>query len=348
MAKVNTADIAEKLGLSRNTVSKALNDRPEVAEKTKKLVIETAVQMGYKGLGKQNFQKTKENSRNKDICLLLPECEINNNYWSRILKGVEEYLTAHKYRIVLAIVTEEDAESLRLPLTLQNNTVSGIITIGIFSKEYYEKLGNNSIPVVTIDTAADIKSNNLLNDTIMISNHGAVYDITEHMIKNGYREIAFAGAPDSCRSIRERWNGFRDAMRDNSVDILEKYNVFQKIDGHEEKDIGTYFEEVIPLPEALVCANDNVAHKMIELLEKRGIQVPEDMAVSGFDDFDDDRFQKVNELTSVTYNIAELGNLAARQILYRIKYPEASCMMIRLASTVVFRASTEFKKNVTE
>ena len=345
MVRVSTQDIANKLNLSRNTVSKALNDNPEVTEKTKKLVIETAIQMGYKRISRQDLLETQDSGFNKDICLLVHEREMGNSYWNTILKGAEEFLTAQKYRIVLAILTENDEISNQLPPTLQNSTVAGIITIGTYSKNYYKRLKATDIPLVTIDTAADVRSNNLICDTIMACNHSTVFDITERLIQNGYRKIAFAGNPDVCRSIRERWNGFWEAMQTYGLEIFDEYKVFRNINIYLET-LDDYFEDTVSLPEAIVCANDNVANKIRKVLKAKGIQIPGDIAISGFDDYDTG-IEEPKLLTSVNYNIEELGSLAARQILYRIEKPDASLVLVRLTSTVIYRQSTESKNNLT-
>ena len=329
MSGVSTLDIAQKLNLSRNTVSKALNDHPEVTPKTKKLVIETAIQMGYKRINQQALLETQEMGSCKDICLLVHEREMDNNYWSQVLKGAEEYLTAQRCRIVLAILSKTDIENNQLPLVLQNSTVAGIIAIGKYCVEYYKHLKETGIPLVTIDTAADVKSNNLLNDTIMTCNHSAVFDITEQLINNGYRRIAFAGNPRSCRSVQERWNGYREAMLMHGLEISDEYKIFQEIDIDME-ELDDFFGETVALPEALVCANDDIAGKICSALKKKGIRAPQDMAMSGFDNYDMMR-EEMRDLTTVSYSIAELGNLAARQILYRIENPDASFILIRLS-----------------
>lgn len=343
MAGVSTMDIARKLGLSRNTISKALNDSSEVTPKTKKLIIETAIEMGYKRISRKEFYESREPEMNRDICLLVHEREMEIRYWNKILRGVEEYLTARKYRIVLAILTEAEAETDRLPPTLENSKVAGIITVGNYSEEYYRRLKATGIPLVTIDTAATIKSSHLLCDTIMTCNHSTVYDITEHLIQNGFKKIVFAGNPNGCRSVRERWNGYREAMLTYGLEISEEYRLFRDIDIKAMESLEGYFEEPLDLPEALVCANDDIANKIWVALKAKGIRLPGDLAISGFDNYDTGA-EEPNLLTSVDYNISELGKLAARQVIYRIHNPEASFVLVRLAANVLFRQSTERTK----
>ena len=174
----------------------------------------------------------------------------------------------------------------------------------------------------------------------MTCNHSTVYDITEHLIQNGYRKIVFAGNPNGCRSVRERWNGYREAMLTYGLEISEEYKIFRDIDIKAMESLEGYFEEPFELPEALVCANDDIANKIWSALKAKGIRIPGDLAISGFDNYDTGT-EDTNILTSVDYNIAELGKLAARQVIYRIQNPEASFVLVRLAANVLFRRSTE-------
>ena len=116
--------------------------------------------------------------------------------------------------------------------------------------------------------------------------------------------------------------------------------IFRDIDIKAMESLEGYFEEPFELPEALVCANDDIANKIWSALKAKGIRIPGDLAISGFDNYDTGT-EDTNILTSVDYNIAELGKLAARQVIYRIQNPEASFVLVRLAANVLFRRSTE-------
>lgn len=340
MSNVNTLQIANQLKLSRNTVSKALNNSPEVNEKTKQLVISTAVKMGYKKVNKQDYETYATKQTNYDICLLVHEREMGVSFWNLILKGVEDYLTTKRCRIIISILSKREEENDVLPLTLQGNQTSGILAVGTYSENYFKKIKETGIPMVTIDTTASTMEHKLLNDTILTCNESSVYEITEHLINNGCSEIVFAGNPNYCKSINERWKGYVSAMRDYNLPIPKGYEIFQGINLDEEYDvIHSRFETVTQFPKALVCANDTLAGSLIIIMKERGIRIPEDVLISGFDNYDS-IFPNNNSLTTVDYNISEIGTLAARQILYRIANPTSSVMLIRAAARVIFREST--------
>ncbi|MDD2417653.1 MAG: LacI family DNA-binding transcriptional regulator [Oscillospiraceae bacterium] len=340
MAKITTSQIAEMTNLSRNTVSKALNNSNEVSEKTKELVISTAIKMGYDKIDKKNYSKMAEKIV-KDICVLVHERELKNNFWGNILKGIEEHLTVKKFRIVLGILSKIEENELRIPPLISGNKPSGIIMMGAYNKEYYLKIKETGIPVVSIDTASDVKDNALIMDTILSCNQSCVYEITEHLIKKGCREIAFAGDLNHARSVRERWDGYKTAMNDYGIPISNDYLPFNEIViGEEVNEIIDKIKNINKIPEAIVCANDNVANKIVYGLYSKGLSVPDQVAVSGFDNYDAILPSSI-KLTTVGYKIEELGMLAAKQILFRIKHPDVSLVIIKIESHVILRESTE-------
>lgn len=343
MASVNTTQIAQKLNLSRNTISKALNNNPEVNEKTRQIVMETAIQMGYKKL-KQTIPVSYTQESGYDICLLVHESELTHFYWGVILKGIEEYITAMHGRIIFGILTNDDENNDHIPLAIRRERPAGIITIGTHNEHFFRKIKNTEIPMVAVDTASTIKDNCLIHDTILTCNNSSVYEITEHLIQGGYKDIAFVGNPDRCKSTYERWLGYKTAMLDHQMPVVEENKPFLQIDVCDETP-EVILDSISHLPEAFVCVNDNIAVKLIKYYKKRGIRIPEDVAISGFDNLD-----SVNadlNITTVSYNIKDLGIMAARQILFRIENPLVSMMIVRLESKVIYKNSTKTKQNLT-
>lgn len=340
MTGVNTMQIAKQLNLSRNTVSKALNNSPEVSDKTKQLVISTAAKLGYKRISKQDYETYAGNQTNYDICLMVHEREIQVGYWNIILQGVEEYLKLKKCKIVFGIISRIEEENELLPLAISSNDVSGIISVGSYTENYLRKIKETGIPMVSIDTASSVSDNRILSDTILTSNESSIYEITEKLIKNGCKDIAFAGDPYHCKSILERWKGYKSAMNDYNLAILPENEVFKNISvEHEFEKIAEIVNKIEKLPCAVVCANDIIANRLMRIFKSKGIKVPDDILISGFDNYDPAFSQSVR-LTTVDYNIRELGYLAARQIIFRIERPMTSFTTIRTAATVIFNEST--------
>ncbi|MDD2478106.1 MAG: LacI family DNA-binding transcriptional regulator [Candidatus ainarchaeum sp.] len=339
MAAVTTSQIAKELGLSRNTVSKALNNNPEVCNNTKRLVLATAKRLGYHRLNKQFYDEFSESEASYEICLIVHERELKVNFWNLILQGTEECLKVRSCRILFGILTYDDESNSRLPPVLNGNSISGIIAVGPYSDSYLNKIRNTGIPFVSIDTAASVQDHQICNDVILTSNFSSVYDITSELILKGARELAFVGDPYSCKSINERWKGFKAAINDNPAGSDEGFIAFTDIPLEFDYDkISKLVDSIERYPDAMVCANDIVANGIIKALEAKGKTVPGDVMVSGFDNYESP-FIPISKLTTVSYDIKELGYLAARQILYRIERPESPCVIIRTAAKVIFRQS---------
>ncbi|MFA7123602.1 MAG: LacI family DNA-binding transcriptional regulator [Candidatus Delongbacteria bacterium] len=339
MASVTTSQIAKELGLSRNTVSKALNNNPEVCDNTKRLVLAAAKRLGYHRINKQFYDEYSENDSNYEICLIVHERELKVNFWNLILQGIEECLKARSCRILFGILTYDEEKNDRLPPVINGTSISGLISVGPYSEGYLRKIKKTGIPFVSIDTAASVPDHQIFNDVILTSNFSTVYEITSSLISKGAAELAFAGDPESCKSINERWRGFRAAVSNISGSSGEEYACFNRIPIEYDFDrLRQIVDSAEKIPDAIICANDIVANGIIKALESRGVFVPDDVMISGFDNYESPFFP-ISKLTTVSYDIKELGYLAARQILDRIERPDAPYRIVRTAAKVIFRQS---------
>mgnify|MGYP002545560579 CR=1 FL=1 len=334
--KVNTTAIAQALNISRSTVSKALNNRPEVRDETKEMVLNAAKKMGYKKL------VDSANTPKKDICLLIHEDEASNNFWSMILRGAENYLSSNGFRIFFGVINGTEEKQGIIPAMLStNNMPAGIIMIGSYRCEYYSSIRRLGLPVVATDMPADMKDNELLNDIVFMNGESSVYEITKNLIDSGISDIAFVGDINWSRSIRERWNGYKLAILENDLKLNRDYDPFVYTERQDHfEDIAENLYRVGHFPKAFVCANDVVALRLIGMLEEKGFRVPEDIVVTGFDNFTLDAVTPKN-LTTVSYDISAIGYLAARQILWRVDNPDMPYMITRINSKVIYANNTK-------
>ena len=346
MAKVNTNKIAEKLKLSRTTVSKALNNHPNVPEHTKQRVFEMARQLGYEKIKKNDdlLNTPPVKPGNNTICFLVPSEYLISRYWLLIFKSAEEYCRKFHYPMTMGII-EKNESAKDIPHALQGSKPAGVVLVGEHDKNFYKGFCSLGFPVVTIDTAADIYDNNLFCDVITMCNEACTYEITETLIQKQRQKIAFAGIPNRSRSTKERWKGYYNAMKAYNLPILSEFSSLQSFgtDGGSLKEIGKVLNEMKELPDAIICVNDLLALNTYGILEKMGIRIPEDIAITGFDNFDSFDVVRKNqtELTSVIFDIEEIGRIAARQLLYRIDNPKAPLSVYRLESHVIYRKSTD-------
>lgn len=349
-SKVTLQTIADKLQVSRNTVSKALNDHADVAEETKQLIYSTAVELGYKKIGilqkkELHIQKQREEEAkkdiNKNIAFLSYGLQVEGSYWSHILNGIEEVAREQGYNVILGSISEEDEEHLILPNCVSNGSIDGIVLMGSLKKDYVQKVIGGDIPTVLIDTFAEKYYGQIGADIIMVNNEESTRILTEHLLEQGITDIGFIGDITYSKSFRERWEGFLRAMQEANVAVNSDYCIIHNEAFHYQhrEAVEEEMQKMVKLPRALVCANDRVAINVIRDIKRKGIRVPEDVAIVGFDNIDE---AKIIEPSLTTVNICkrDLGRRTMDELIWRIKNPNYPYEVIRMHTKVKIRKSS--------
>lgn len=338
--KVTQGKIAEVLGISRNTVSKALNNDTSVSEQLRQTIRNTAIELGYKKLV---VIDEKGGVYKQNVALVSIGNVLVDSYWNTFIVGFEKKLRMLRYNMTLSILDEEEVDDLVLPDNLSSSYVAGIVFIGVCTKAYVEKLVSLGIPTVFIDTFWDVNVNNLYADTILVDNFHSVYKITEHLIQNGHTRIGFSGDIYTCKSYYERWLGYKQALLDYKLDYDEEIcTIGQNIPGQYTDGVTLYekFKNLTEKPTAMVCCNDGCAIQFMIHLKEDNYKIPEDIAVAGFDNLREASFF-YPALTTVEGYREHLGQRAADQIVKRINEPSERFELIRLQSKPIFRDSTK-------
>lgn len=349
-SKVTLQTIADKLQVSRNTVSKALNDHADVAEETKQLIYSMAVELGYKKIGilqkkELHIQKQREEEAkkeiNRNIAFLSYGLQVEGSYWSHILNGIEEVAKEEGYNIILGSISPEDEEQLVLPNCVSNGSIDGIVLMGSMNEDYVQKVIGGDIPTVLIDTYAVKYYDQFGADIIMVNNEESTRKLTEHLIEQGVKEIGFIGDITYSKSFQERWEGYLKAMNDAALDVNKNYCIIHKEAFHyqHKEAIEEEMQKMVNLPRALVCANDRIAINVIRALKKRGVRLPEDVAIVGFDNIDE---AKIIEPSLTTVNICkrDLGRRTMDELIWRIKNPSYPYEVIRMITKMKVRKSS--------
>lgn len=235
-------------------------------------------------------------------------------------------------------VREAEISSLQLPMGFNREKTAGILCLEMFDPEYIEMLDTLGIPLLFIDTAADADMTQIRADFLLMENHLSIFNLTDTLIQNGYRNFAFAGEPKHCRSFNERYEGFMHALTVNrltpSISQFTGRTVFDT-----PQNLAETIRRTIQLPDVFICANDFVAIDLIRALKKQGIRVPEDVLVTGFDNSAESRIIDPH-LTTVDIPSSKMGYIAADMLLSRINEPDMPYRITHVRTTLKFRAST--------
>ncbi|MNJ45691.1 Catabolite control protein A [compost metagenome] len=359
--KMTSRDIANALGISRTTVSRALNGHKEIPEATRKRVLDMAEELGYKHYGYQ-YNNTRDSGSDKDmhmrhqdhielrqIAVLIPSgINMNNEgYWVDVLRGVEEAARANRCMIVVHFISSQDYMEHKLPYSLIYKEVDGIIGIGIKNEQYMDTLLELDMPIVFIDSTWKGLASNRQFDLVLMESEAATSSLTSHLISLGHTRIGFIGDIQECRSFYERFLGFTRACMEAGISIDSSLHYIEPKPNHyfSYEEVASALQSSPHLPTAYVCANDLVAYRVKQYLESVGLTVPRDVSITGFDLLPTSH-DLLGWLTSVKVQGTSIGLRAFEQLVWRANLPDRPAESIRIATEVVVGSSTGIVNNM--
>lgn len=270
---VTLQHIAEQVGVSKVTVSKALNNKEGVSDELKNKIWEVAQEIGYR------FTTNKDSERSKQVGIILHEKYVTgagpSTFYLKFYQELAIKLNQRGYICNLFTITLIEDEKNILPPMMEQAQLSGIISVGNLSKAYIKLLNGLNIPIVFLDCYySDQKM-----DCIGTDNYCSTYEITSHLIEQGHKKIGFVGLPKATTSIQDRLMGYCRALLEADLYINNEWIIADRDMKNEEIPI------VLPdkMPTAFVCNCDDTAYKLVKLLQTKGYSVPDQISVVGFD-----------------------------------------------------------------
>lgn len=339
MKKVTLQEIANSLGISRTTVWKVFSGHEGVSDSLRNKVIAKAQELGYAIPEDFPYTGTAADSQAPDsiaVAVCRPETSL---FWMTIIHQIAKVFSSHNINLVYTYLPSEADQNYFLPPALTAGNVKGIVVLNVYNERLLRLLAASPLPKVFLDTTSSVSPSELNGDLLLMENRSSIRQITTHLLETGKKHLGFIGDIAYAKSNQERYEGFCQALLDagkkpeTSLCLTTPLGINSY---HEEID--AFLSSLSHIPDAFVCASDYVACILIRLLEKRGLCVPEDIAVSGFDNNKDDLLAET--LTTVHSFNEVLGSRLALQILYRIQYPQNPYEITYLSTQVLFRAST--------
>ena len=274
MSNITMRDIGNHVGVSAVTVSKALSGKSGVSEEMRQKIIAAAHEMGYVN---PLVQQSNER-RALDIGILMPDHFFSaDSFYAMFYKKLVQVLTDAGHFSLMELLSYEAETNLTLPKLMTNRRVDGLILLGQPQSEYVRMIAKQDIPLVFLDFYDEFAE----ADSVVGDNSYGCYRLTNHLIKNGHREIGFLGNIYTTTSIMDRYLGFYKAMLWHDLPIHPEWII------KDRDSLNEYLNFQLPekLPTAMVCNCDIAARYLIRLLKERGLRVPEDISVVGFDDY---------------------------------------------------------------
>jgi LacI family transcriptional regulator len=334
--KPRIKDIAEQLGVSLASVSRALNDKPGVADDLRRRVLELAAELDF---APNMAARSLNGSRTGAVAFVVHQHGIplaSDPFYFVILRAVERALAKDGYHVMMATVGEQEdgrTDELRL---VNERRVDGVILAGPdLGASLALSAIQRGLPVVLVDNALERTP----SDSVVCDNRDGARAAVEHLLSHGHERIAFVGGPTAWLSTRERQAGYEDAMREARLQ--------PEVVHEEATTIATGLSagrtllstpETRQRPSAVFAVNDAMALGVMRAAREAGLRVPGDLAVVGFDDID---MAEVADPPLTTVRIAKelMGELAARQLLELIHTERQLPVKSVVATTLVVRMS---------
>jgi LacI family transcriptional regulator len=312
--QVTQKDIAKKLGVTRVTVSKALNDHLDISVSMRRKVKEVATEAGYiVDHGARSLQMRKTNT----VGVVIPE--VSNSFFSFVVHGIMDAAAAHGYRVILTVSREDPKIEEQNILTLLSHRIDGLLVA--ISKDtddpaIFETVRKMEIPLVFFDRTMDA----LGFSTLGINDRKAAKEIVEFAISQGYRKIAHLGGSQSVAIGRDRLAGYVDALEKHKIRLRDDWIVIGGFDSSAGYDGFKRLMRTRDLPEIVFAANDRIAHGAYRAMKEERLNIPDDIGIVAFG------HSEFAELLSPTLTIVDcppimLGQKAMELLVSEIAHP---------------------------
>ena len=325
-------DIAKRLGISKNSVSLALNNRAGVSDDLRKRILETATELDYRHFSARTDIKTN------CIVVVVPEYLQNDTFfYSDIFWSIEREAKKRGYLSITSGVSSKAEKNLTPPTIPAGMNMCGFLVIGILNEEYLKELYSLGFPIVTVD----ITYHSVPVNSVGSSNFNGAYTAVSYLIDSGHREIGFVGPINAAQSVFERWCGFQQALMQRGVANRPEFHIVGASDRFELLDTANVLEQylntIATYPTAWFCAGDRIAVALISLLQQKGLTVPGDISVIGYDDIPISQ-TIAPSLTTIRVNRKLMGMLAVERLI-ELRTNPYRIVHIGLPGTLIVRDS---------
>jgi LacI family transcriptional regulator len=327
-------DIAQKLALSSATVSRGLQNHPAINKNTRKKIQDAAKELGYRH---NTFASSLRKQKTNTIGVIVHE--LNSNFITSVLAGIEKVTTEAGYDLLIAHSSESFDKEAANALNLFHKRVDGLIASLAFDTkglEHFDVYKEKNIPVVFFDRVEEGTE----STKVIIDNYKCGYQATQHLIEQGCKRIVLVTASLLRNVYAQRHKGYSDALFDNSITYNKDLVLIKDLSEQCGVEAALEILKMKPLPDGAFITNDFSAAVCMKTLKEHGIRIPEDIAIVGFNN---DAISKIVEpqMTTVNYPGIDMGEIAARNLINHLK----GVSDIKNTNTIVVRSELIVRKS---
>ncbi|MFZ7131414.1 MAG: LacI family DNA-binding transcriptional regulator [Eubacteriales bacterium] len=306
---VKIKDVAREANVSVATVSRVLNNIPLVNEDTKKRVLEAIEVTGYKP---NAIARSLKMQKTNTFGIMIPD--ISKEYYTQVVRGVEDVCNIYDYNIILCNTDSDPIKEQTYFNVFYEKQCDGILFIGKrLNEQLHNNMVNSRIPIV-LGAINDPQKRFL---SITINNEQAAFDLTDYLIKNGHQKIAFFNDEDKTFVAQQRKEGYLRALIHNGIKVNESHEFKGRYSIKGGYDLMERLLKIEDKTTAVVALNDEMALGAIRKLEDKGLSVPHDMSVVGFNNFEISEWFRPG-ITTIAQPMYDIGAISARLLIKTI------------------------------
>ncbi|VXC26845.1 LacI family transcriptional regulator [Flavobacterium sp. 9AF] len=336
--KVTLKQIAKELDVSISTVSKSLKNSPEISEDTRLKVQAFAKLYNYKP---NNIALSLKNKKTKTIGIIIPE--IVHHFFATVISGVEQVANEQGYNVIVCLSDESfDKEVINLEMLANGSTDGFIMSLSKETQQkkdfhHLQEVINQGMPIVMFDRVA----NEILADKVIIDDLLAAYQAVNYLIEEGRKKIALITTVDYVSVGKLRTDGYLKALTDHNITINEDIILkIEDIDNCSDVIQKLILEEEI---DGVFAVNELFAVVAIKEALKKGVKIPNEMAVIAFTDGIISKFSTPT-ITTVSQNGVKMGRKAAEMLIERLEAEDEEDETYRtevIETNLISRESTQ-------
>lgn len=326
--RISLKDLADQLGVSIATVSRALRDSHEVGDDMKQRVKELAKKLNYRP---NPFAQSLRKEAPRVIGVVVPN--LVTHYYAAVIDGIEDYATKEGYSVIVINSHEDYRREERAIENFIGMHVEGIIAClaqDTVDYTHFEDIYRIGIPLVFFARTClpDLFS------SVVANGDEAAQLATIHLIDTGSRRIAFIGGPNHLDMVRRRKHGYLEALRERRIDIDRTLVMCDKIDFEVARASAMKLLTRDDRPDAILAFNDIITYAAFDAIKSLGLNIPQDVAIIGFTDTDTAVFV-TPKLSAIEDRSYETGCRACELLLRNIKgdkhiYKEVVPMILKI------------------
>jgi LacI family transcriptional regulator len=333
VTKYTMRDVARLAGVSTSTVSAVVNGSVPVSPARRKRVLDAMAALDYHP---DAIARSLKTGKTHAVGVVVPD--ITNAFYPEVVRGVETAAQKAGYSVLLCDSSEDPGTEERHLTALFSRRVDGILVACCASSSAYETMVRRRFPMVFVDRLPAAAS----EGTVSSDNIGAGYQATKHLIELGHKRIAMVAGHLGLSPHRDRLEGFRKAMQESHLPILDEYLLCDDVQIENGVQAGHRLLSLPTPPTALMVSNNKLLLGILQALDEKHIRVPQQLSVLGFDDYIWNRYFSPS-LTAIAQSTHAMGVQAFHLLLSIInrkpgeELPEKN---IRLSTELRIRNST--------